>query len=60
MGWVVNNPDWPSGEGEHLVWVEDEDDSEPDTAPSAAREAVADAWAEILRRRHPGISWDVR
>jgi hypothetical protein len=55
MGWVVNNPDWPSGEGEHLVWVD-----EPDTAPPAAREAVADAWAEILRRRHPGYSWDVR
>jgi hypothetical protein len=27
---------------------------------NAAREAVADAWAEVLRRRHPGTSWDVR
>lgn len=25
MSWIVNNPDWPKGEGEHLVWVDDEE-----------------------------------
>ena len=32
---------------------------DPEPAPPAAREAVAGAWLEILRRRHPGMSWGV-
>lgn len=33
---------------------------DPGEAPPAAREAVADAWERILRRRHPGTAWEVR
>lgn len=36
------------------------DDSGPgEPAPLAARAAVAAAWAAILRRRHPDVSWEV-
>ncbi len=28
-------------------------------APRAAQEAVAAVWAEILRERHPNVSWEV-
>lgn len=35
-------------------------DDDPGEAPSAAREAVAEAWERILRRRHPGTAWEVR
>lgn len=41
----------------------DSDDPEPEppepSAPPAARAAVARAWADVLRRRHPGVSWQV-
>lgn len=32
---------------------------EPPAAPPAAREAVAVVWEQILRRRAPGIAWEV-
>jgi hypothetical protein len=34
------------------------DDDDP-VAPPAAIEAVAFAWMDTLRRRHPAMSWDV-
>jgi hypothetical protein len=37
----------------------DDGDSEPDAASPAAREAVAVVWETILRRRTPGIAWEV-
>lgn len=38
----------------------DSGDDGPASAPAAAREAVAAAWVEILRRDQPSISWEVR
>lgn len=54
MGWIVNNPDWPSGEGEHLVWV-DEDDTgripDPDTLALVRRFAICDTYGGGQRAR---------
>lgn len=54
MGWTVNNPEWPSGEGEHLVWV-DEDDTgripEPETLAFVRRFAICDTYGGGQRAR---------
>ena len=36
-----------------------DDGPEPPAAPATAREAVARVYEDVLRRRHPGVSWEV-
>ncbi len=38
----------------------DSEPGEPPAAPPVAREAVGEAWTGILRRRHPGVSWEMQ
>jgi hypothetical protein len=47
-GWRINNPDWPSGDGPHLVRCDDEDDPDNDSRPLGALYEVDPArWSKI-------------
>lgn len=41
--WVVNNPRWPNGRGEHVVLVDDDTDDADDVAGDASARLIAGA-----------------